>query len=149
MPLRLRRQRRQQNLTEGSEGGCSSHPEHRRTSVEQRPRETQDGALRALGDPGDEPNEHERVAAASLAAVGLGLLRTDVERISRLDEYTMRYLHTGAASAEQIALLTADLPDYLSGTTGILAASHAIEETLHPLIGAERAVSLVIEERRG
>lgn len=35
-------------------------------------------ALRALGSAGDEPNEHERAAAASIAVVGLGLLRTDV-----------------------------------------------------------------------
>jgi hypothetical protein len=111
-------------------------------------------ALRALGSAGDQPIEYESEAAASLAAVGLALLRTDVRRMSRLDEPTMRYLSTGRAltgllayaSAEQIALLADDLPDNLRGTPGILAANAAVEEILHPLTGAERAVHLLIQE---
>jgi hypothetical protein len=111
-------------------------------------------ALRSLSSAGDEPNEHERAAAASIAAVGLGLLRTDVERISRQDEHTMRYLRTGRAvadllvdaSAEQIALLASDLPECLSGAAGIHAAGDAVEETLHPLTGAARATRLLDDE---
>ncbi len=111
-------------------------------------------ALCALGGAGDEPNEYERAAAASLAAVGLGLLRTTVDRISRLDENTMRYLRAGRAvadllsevSPEQIALLAGDLPKYLSGAAGILAANDAAEEILHPLTGAARAARLLADE---
>jgi hypothetical protein len=113
-------------------------------------------ALLALGSAGDEPVEYEREAAGSLAAVGLALLRTDVRRISRLDEPTMRYLSTGRAlaglladaSAERIALLAEDLPDNLRGTSGILATNAAIEEVLHPLTGAARAVRLLADEYR-
>jgi hypothetical protein len=111
-------------------------------------------ALHALGATGDEPTEYETEAAASLGAVGLGLLRTAVGRMSRLDEDTMRYLGAGRAltgllaeaSPEQIALLADDLPEYLRGTPGILAANAAIAETLHPLTGAARAVHLLADE---
>ena len=93
-------------------------------------------------------------AAASLAAIGLGLLRTDVDRISRLDEHTMRYLQTGRAvasllpdvSPEQTALLAGELSGHLSGAAGILAANEAIEEALHPLTGATRAAHLLGDE---
>jgi hypothetical protein len=111
--------------------------------------------LRALGAAGDKPNEHEHVAAASLAAVSLGVLRTDVERMSRLDEKTLRYLNAGHAvswllgdaSPEQIAMLAAnDLPQHLAGTPGVLAASNATEELLHPPSGAARAARLLSDE---
>lgn len=110
--------------------------------------------LCALGSTGDEPNDHERAAAASIAAVGLGVLRTDIERISRQDEHTMRYLRAGRAvayllddaSTEQIALLAGDLPEYLAGAAGVRAASEAVEETLHPLTGAARAARLLDED---
>ncbi len=57
-------------------------------------------ALKALAASGDEPNEHERDAAASLAAVGLAVLRTDVASLSRRDERTLRYESSGVAVAQ-------------------------------------------------
>jgi hypothetical protein len=111
-------------------------------------------ALHALGAPGDEPNPYDAAAASALAAVGLGVLRTDVTSMSRLDERTMRYQAAGRAVAgmlsqapeDKIELLTAELVGRLSGSAGVLAVQYAVEEMLHPLKGAERAAQLLRDE---
>lgn len=111
-------------------------------------------ALEALGAGGDEPSEHELAGAGALAAVGLAVLRTDVDRVSRLDEYTMRYLAVGNAVSgllaqaplDRIELLAADLPGRLAGAAGVSAAQRAIEETMQPLTGAARAAHLLTDE---
>jgi hypothetical protein len=116
-------------------------------------------ALKALGAPGDEPNEHERDAAASLAAVGLAFLRTDVLTLSRRDERTLRYESAGAAStrllghadAERIELLDAEilasnLPRQLADAATAVAAQRAIEDALRRPEGPERAARLLTDE---
>lgn len=113
------------------------------------------GALRALAARGDEPNEWERRAAASLAAVGLGLLRTDVPRMSRRDEHQMRYSHTADELAallvhrdpEQLLELAKELSGPLAGAPGAAAAELAAEEALNPPRGVDRAVGLLAEEQ--
>ncbi len=112
-------------------------------------------ALRALVAAGDEPRLEERTAAASLAAVGLALLRTDVPRMSHRDESQMRYVSTGAAvasllnhrDAQQIEVLAADLPGRLAGPPGAQAADRAAGEAIDPPSGIDRAVRLLAEER--
>jgi hypothetical protein len=112
-------------------------------------------ALHALAARGDEPRPEEQSAAGSLAAVALAVLRTDVPRMSRRDEHQMRYISAAAAvasllayrDAQQIDLLAADLPGRLRGPAGAQAAEQAVDETLHPLRGADRAVRLLAEER--
>jgi hypothetical protein len=111
-------------------------------------------ALRALPAPGDEPNEWEQAAAASLAAVGLALLRTDVPLMSRRDENQMRYEQTAKALVEMLAdrdpekllLLADELPGRLSGAPGAEAGEAAVVEAISPPRGAERAVRLLAEE---
>jgi hypothetical protein len=111
-------------------------------------------ALRALGAPGDEPNDHERAGAGSLAVIGLVLLRIKVDRVSRLDEYTMRYLQTGRAvahllpnaAAEQVALIASEMPEQFSPAGWIAAGDQVCDEILHPLTGADRAAHLLVEE---
>jgi hypothetical protein len=112
-------------------------------------------ALRALGAAGDEPRPEEETAAGSLAAVGLALLRTDVPRMSVRDERQLRYAATAAAVAsllghrdtQQVEMLAAELPGRLAGPAGAQAAEQAVEETLNPLRGVDRAVRLLAEER--
>jgi hypothetical protein len=112
-------------------------------------------ALGALAASGDEPRPEEVTAAGSLAAIGLGLLRTDVLRMSRRDEHQMRYTSAGAAVAgllshrdpHQIEILAQALPRRLAGPAGMQAAEHAAEEILHPARGIDRAVRLLAEER--
>jgi hypothetical protein len=111
-------------------------------------------ALVALGADGDEPGDDDLAAASALAAVSLGLLRTDVGRMSRQDEHTMRYEAAGAAVRhllarardDRIELLAAELPEPLTGAAGIVAAQTAIEEILNPLSGAARSARLLAEE---
>jgi hypothetical protein len=112
-------------------------------------------ALRALGAAGDEPRPEEETAAGSLAAVGLALLRTDVPRMSVRDERQMRYASTASAvaalldrrDAQQVEALAAELPGRLAGPAGAQAAEQAVEETLNPRRGVDRAVQLLMEER--
>lgn len=111
--------------------------------------------MRALGIAGDEPNEWERRSAGSVAAVGLALLRTDVTKMSQRDEAQMRYVSTARAlrglladrDAEQVALLTGELPGPLEGPAGVDAVERAIEEALHPPLGIDRAVRLLADEQ--
>ena len=111
-------------------------------------------ALRALTAPGDEQRPEERRAAASLAAVGLALLRTDVPRMSRRDEQQMRYQSTSDSlrsmladrDAQQVELLAAELPGRLAGAAGAAAAEQAAEEALHPPRGVDRSIRLLAEE---
>lgn len=111
-------------------------------------------ALRALGQGGDEPNDDERAAAASLASVGLALLRTDVPRFSRRDEHLIRYESTAIAvmslfvhvDPERVEILAKELPARLAGGAGVLAAQRVVHETMHPLTGAQLAVHLLAEE---
>ncbi len=120
----------------------------------------------ALGASGDEPNQHEREAAGTLAAVTLAVLRTDVIQLSRRDEQTMRYESTGRAvtdllphrsqqkiellAAELLAaeLLAADPPRHVAGACATDAVQRAVEETLRPPRGAVRAARLLDEDRR-
>lgn len=112
-------------------------------------------ALRALVLAGDEPNEWERRSAGSVAGVGLALLRTDVAKMSQRDERQMRYASTARAllglladrDAEQVALLTGELPGPLEGPAGVDAVERAIEEALHPPLGIDRAVRLLADEQ--
>lgn len=111
-------------------------------------------ALHALALDGDEPTEWERRAAASVGAVGLALLRTDVPKMSERDERQIRYASAGAAvsglvadwDAEQAALLTTELPGQLEGPAGVDAVEQAVAEVLRPLRGVDRAVRLLAEE---
>lgn len=111
-------------------------------------------ALKALVAGGDEPRPEEQRAAASLAAVALALLRTDVPRMSKRDEKQMRYLSTAHAVAglladrdeQQIELLAGELPGRLTGPTGARAAEEAVEEALNPPRGVDRAVQLLTDE---
>jgi len=116
-------------------------------------------ALHALGAPGDQSNEHERDAAASLAAVGLAVLRTDVFRLSRRDERTLRYESSGAAVAQllphavddRIELLDAELlvknaPRQLADAATASAAERSIDEVLRGPVGPERAARLLTDE---
>lgn len=112
-------------------------------------------ALRALVLAGDEPNEWERRSAASVAAVGLTLLRTDVPKMSQRDERQMRYESTGRSlrglladrDADQVALLAGELPGPLEGPAGVDAVERAIEEALRPARGVDRAVRLLADEQ--
>jgi hypothetical protein len=112
-------------------------------------------AIRALGAAGDEPRPEEKRAAASLAAVSLALLRSDVPRMSIRDERQMRYAAAGAGvagllprrDAQQIEQLATELPTRLSGPTGAMAAERAVDEVVHPPRGVDRAVRLLAEER--
>lgn len=111
-------------------------------------------ALQALAAGGDEPRPEEQRAAASLAAVGLALLRTDVPRMSRRDEQQMRYEATGRAlrsmlpdrDAEQVELLAGDLPGRLAGAAGARVAEQAADEALHPPRDIDRAIRLLAAE---
>jgi hypothetical protein len=111
-------------------------------------------ALRALGTAGDQPRPEELRAAASLAAVGLALLRADVTKISRRDEYTMRYQSAGRAirtllvqvDASTVEVLATELLGRHSAAGGALAAELAVEETLHPPRGVQRAIRILSEE---
>jgi hypothetical protein len=111
-------------------------------------------ALRALVVAGDEPRPEELRAAASLAAVGLALLRTDVLRMSRRDEHELRYEKTARAVAgileqrdtQQVETLAGELPGRLGRAAGVSAAEEAVEAPLHPLRGVDRAVRLLAEE---
>jgi hypothetical protein len=112
-------------------------------------------ALRALAAGNAEPHPSELAAAASLAATGLALLRTDVPKFSRRDEHLIRYEAAGNAvkgllahvEPEQVELLAAkDLPGRLAGPTGVLAAQRAVADVLHPLTGPELAVRLLADE---
>ena len=111
-------------------------------------------ALHALAAAGDEPRPEEQAAAGSLAAVGLALLRTDVPRISVRDEHQIRYTTAAATvarlldqrDAQQVELLAAELPGRLAGPVGAQAAEQAVEETLNPPRGVDRAVRLLAEE---
>lgn len=111
-------------------------------------------ALHALAAPGDEPRPEESSAAGSLAAVALALLRADVPRMSVRDERQIRYVDAGAAiagllayrDAQQIEMLAADLTGRLAGPPGAQAAEQAVDETLHPPRGVDRAVRLLAEE---
>jgi hypothetical protein len=111
-------------------------------------------SLRALAAAGDASRPEEHAAAGSLAAVGLALLRTDVPRISVRDEHQIRYASAAAAVAgllqlrdpQQVELLAAELPGRLAGPVGAQAAEQAVEETLNPPRGVDRAVRLLAEE---
>lgn len=116
-------------------------------------------AICALGAGGDEPNEHERDTAATLGAVSLALLRTDIAQLSRRDEQTMRYETAGRAVAdllryrapEKLELLRAELlvanpPRRIAGAVATDAIDRAVAEILHPVTGATRAVALLDEE---
>jgi hypothetical protein len=111
-------------------------------------------AICALTAPGDVPRDDELAAAASLAAVALAMLRTDVRTISHHDEHTMRYEHAGRtvatllghADPERIELLASGLRGRLAGASGVLAAERAIVETLHPPHGPDRAIQILAEE---
>lgn len=118
-------------------------------------------AISALGAGGEEPNQHERNAAASLAAVGLAMLRTDVAKLSRRDEHAMRYESAGRAVAallphtatEKIELLDAELrdadpPRRLALAATAAAAERAVDEILQPPKGAERAARLLGDDHR-
>ena len=116
-------------------------------------------ALKALGAPGDEPNEHERDAAASLAAVGLAVLRTDVLTLSRRDERTLRYESAGVATglllphaeADKIELLNGEVlaanpPRQLADAATAVAAERAVHDVLRRPEGPERAARMLTEE---
>jgi hypothetical protein len=112
-------------------------------------------AIRAIGAVGDQPNEGEREAAASLAAAAVALLRTDVRRISRRDEHTMRYEQAGQAIRPLLQhvdplrveiISNKDLPGRLAGAAGVLAIDRAIDEIVHPRSGTERAIQILAEE---
>ena len=111
-------------------------------------------ALRALAAGRDEPIEWERRAAASLAAVSLALLRTDVPKMSQRDERQLRYTTTVRAvlallddrDAEQVQVLAGELPGRLAGAPGAVAAEQAVDEALHPARGPDRAVRLLADE---
>jgi hypothetical protein len=118
-------------------------------------------AITALGAAGDEPNEHERDAAASLAAVGLAMLRTDIGKISRRDEHVIRYEAAGRAVAallphlrqNRIDQLDAELrntdpPRQLASAATAEAAKRAVDEILRPPKGAERAARLLADDQR-
>jgi hypothetical protein len=70
------------------------------------------------------------------------------------DEHQIRYVDAGAAiaglldhrDAQQIEMLAADLPGRLAGPTGAQAAEEAVDETLHPPRGVDRAVWFLAEE---
>jgi len=113
-------------------------------------------ALKALAASGDEPNEHERDAAASLAAVGLAVLRTDVASLSRRDERTLRYESSGVAVAQllphaaedKIELLDAEIlranpSRQLADAATAVAAARSIDDALRRPRGPERAARLL------
>lgn len=111
-------------------------------------------ALRALAAGGDEPTPWEHRAAASLAAVSLALLRTDVPKMSQRDERQMRYETTAHAllallndrDPEQVQVLAGELPGRLAGAPGVAATERAVDEALRPPRGADRAVRLLADE---
>lgn len=116
-------------------------------------------AIAALGGGGDEPNEHERAAAASLAAVALAVLRLDVGKLSRRDEHMLRYEAAGQAVAallphvrrDRIELVTSELlksdpPRRVAGVASSTAVDRAIAEVLHRPQGASRAARLLAED---
>lgn len=111
-------------------------------------------AIRALGTVGDQPHEAERTSAASLAAIALALLRTDVPKLSRRDEHALRYEKAGQAvrallsyiDQERVEILAQELPGRLSGASGVLAVERAVDEIVHPLTGIERALRILADE---
>jgi hypothetical protein len=115
----------------------------------------------ALAASGDEPNQYEREAAGSLAAVALAVLRTDVIRLSRRDEQTMRYEATGRVVTDLLPhrshqkiellaaeLLTADASRQVDAAGATDAVQQAVEETLQPPSGAVRAALLLEEDHQ-
>jgi hypothetical protein len=111
-------------------------------------------ATRALGASGDEPREEERHAAASLAGVALALLRADVDKISRRDERTMRYRSTGHSvrgllvdiDQRRVEVIASELLGRIVGAGGVLGVEHAVDETLHPPRGVDRALRILADE---
>jgi hypothetical protein len=66
----------------------------------------------------------------------------------------MRYENAGRAvttllanaDAQHVAILANELPGRLAGASGVLAADRAIDETLHPPRGAQRAIRILADE---
>jgi hypothetical protein len=112
-------------------------------------------AARALAAEGDEPNDAERAAAGTLAAVSLAQQRELVGRLSVRDEQTMRYEAVGRAvrpllshcDRERLQRVAFELPEPLKGEAGILATERVTDEILRPATGAQRAVKLLTDER--
>ena len=110
-------------------------------------------ATKALGTVEDESTDDERAAAASLAAIALALLRADVDRLSVLDEETMRYEDTsrsvapllGCLDRDRLEIFAADVPKALR--EGLIASSERVAaEALGPATGVRRAISLLVDE---
>ncbi len=108
----------------------------------------------ALADPVDRPAEAERRAAATLAAVGVAMLRSRVEQISIRDEATLRYERAlaavrplfGEVDRERLERLAPELPEPLRGDAAEPAVEEVLAEAAAPATGPERSVRLLAAE---
>ena len=111
-------------------------------------------ATGALAVGGDEPGAEERAAAASLGAIAVALLCSEVERLSVRDEQALRYEAAATAVApllpdfdpERVEMLAPEMPEPLRGGAALEACLRVVEDALEPPSGAEHAVWLLDEE---